>query len=199
MERIRTLTSTLIATLLCFTSIDVEAKVLSCEATEGNGRGWIPREFRIDLANDRKTAQVISPITEVFGAKPFKKSFLGSSLWSRGKGKSDKGDYYNYQLQLDLDSNDTEARIRMTMQGYRDNELQFRCVTGGSNQLVASDSATAQAREKVPLYVSQTSDASICSLGTMTSSSRIVVWNSRSNLSEIVTEAMRRGLDCGVE
>ena len=86
MERIRTLTSALVATLLYFTSVGVEAKVLSCEATKGNGRGWIgPREFRIDLANDRKTTQVISPITEVFGAKPFEKSFLGSSLWSRGK------------------------------------------------------------------------------------------------------------------
>ena len=34
MERIRTLTSTLVATLLCFTLISVEAKVLSSEATK---------------------------------------------------------------------------------------------------------------------------------------------------------------------
>jgi hypothetical protein len=147
MERIRTLTSTLVATLLYFTSIGVEAKVLSCEATKGNGRGWIPTAFQIDVSNDRKTANVISPVTDVFGAKPFEKSFLGSSLWSRGKGRSTKGDYYNYQLRLDLDSNDTEAKVVMTMQGYRDNELQFRCVAVGSNQLVADDSTTVETRD----------------------------------------------------
>jgi hypothetical protein len=147
MERIRTLTGTLVATLLYFTSIGVEAKVLSCDATKGNGRGWIPKAFQIDVSNDRKTANVISPVTDVFGAKPFEKSFLGSSLWSRGKGKSKMGDYYNYQLRLDLDSNDTEAKIVMTMQGYRDNELQFRCVAGGSNQLVTDDSTTVQTRD----------------------------------------------------
>ena len=69
-------------------------------------------------ANDRKTAQVISPITEVFGAKPFEKSFLGSSLWSRGKGKSKM-----YQISLDLDSNDTEAKIVMKEQGIYGNVL----------------------------------------------------------------------------
>jgi hypothetical protein len=136
MERIRTLTSTLVATLLYFTSFGVEAKVLSCEATKGNGRGWIPKAFQIDVSNDRKTANVISPVTDVFGAKPFEKSFLGTSLWSRGKGKSKMGDYYNYQLRLDLDSNDTEAKVVMTMQGYptlnsirfdRESYLQFRC------------------------------------------------------------------------
>ena len=66
----------------------------------------------IDLANDRKT-QVASPITEVFGAKPFEKSFLGSSLWSRGKGKSKM-----HQMALDLDSNDTEAKIVMKEQEF---------------------------------------------------------------------------------
>ena len=149
MELIRTLTSTLVATLLCFTSIGVDAKVLSCEATKGNGRGWIPRAFRIDLADDRKTAQVISPTTEIFGAKPFEKSFLGSSLWSRGKGRSNMGDYYNYQLRLDLDSNDTEAKIVMKEQGYSDIEVGFKCVAGESKQLVVDDSTTEQTQDTV--------------------------------------------------
>ena len=91
MGRIKTLTGTLVATLLYFTSIGVEAKVLSCEAKKGNGRGWIPREFQIDLADDRKTACVLSPVTEVFGAKPFEKSFFGPWLHSKGKGWSTAG------------------------------------------------------------------------------------------------------------
>ncbi len=127
MERVKILTSTLVATLLYFTSIGVEAKVLSCEATKGDGLGWIPSEFQMNLANDRKTARVISPITEAFGAKPFKKSFIGSDLWSRGKGKSKSGDYYNYQFQLGLDSNDTYAKIVMKEQGYKDIEVEFLC------------------------------------------------------------------------
>jgi hypothetical protein len=115
MERIRTLTGTLVATLLYFTSFGVEAKVLSCEATKGLHTGWIPLEFQIDLANDRETAQVIFPVTDVFGAKPFERAFHGSQLFSRGKAKDKMGDYYNYQLRLDLDSNDTEAKVVMTM------------------------------------------------------------------------------------
>ena len=91
MERIRQLISFILLVVVSVMPLLGHAKVLSCDATKGDGKGWIPREFRIDLANDRKTAQVISPITEVFGAKPFEKSFLGSSLWSRGKGKSDRG------------------------------------------------------------------------------------------------------------
>ncbi|MEC8485057.1 MAG: hypothetical protein VXY99_14670, partial [Pseudomonadota bacterium] len=160
MELIRTLTSTLVATLLCFTSIGVDAKVLSCEATKGNGRGWIPREFRIDLADDRKTAQVISPTTEIFGAKPFEKSFLGSSLWSRGKGKSKTGTHYNYQLKLDLDSNDTKAKIVTKQQGYRDIEVGFRCSVDSSNRVASGQTV-------VPRSQDYTSSVGLLQLGKM--------------------------------
>lgn len=179
------------------------AKVLSCEANKGNGRGWIPREFQIDLASDRKTARVISPVTEVFGAKPFEKSFFGSSLWSRGKGKSDRGDYYNYQLSLDLDLNDTEAKVVMTMQGYRDNELQFRCSEG-----IASGPARVEyppmleqprgvSQEATPRSLANFSDGDICESAVEEPEyGGGIRWESRPEYLPYVLEASRRNLSC---
>ena len=186
MERIRTLTGTLVATLLYCTSIGVEAKVLSCEATKGNGRGWIPKAFQIDVSNDRKTANVISPVTDVFGAKPFEKSFLGSSLWSRGKGKSKMGEYYNYQLRLDLDSNDTEAKVVMTMQGYRDNELRFRCYANPARMAQFSGNTSSRANVDYRKHEAK-SDYDIC----------YMIAENSDHDGSYISEARHRGLTCG--
>ncbi len=58
-----------------------------------------------------------------------------------GEGKSTNGDYYSFQLQLDFDANDTKAKVRMSMQGYRDNELNFAC----SNIVLPNSSVTTDA------------------------------------------------------
>ncbi len=37
----------------------VEAKELSCEATTGDGRDWIPRAFKVDISSDRASARIM--------------------------------------------------------------------------------------------------------------------------------------------
>ena len=112
--------------------------VLSCEAIEENGLGYIPTFFQVEFEADRKTAHIISPKTDAFGAEPFTKSFLGSSLWSKGKGRSKNGSSYAYQLQMDFKANDTEVRVKMVEQGYRDVALEFRCTKGIPTKAITS-------------------------------------------------------------
>ena len=116
MERIRRVTLIAWIVLAYLIPTEVEAKVLSCEATKGDGLGWIPREFQIDLAMTVKLPKSSLPSLRS-SAQNLSRSHSGSSLWSRGKGKSKMGDNYNYQLRLDLDSNDTEAKVVMRQKG----------------------------------------------------------------------------------
>ena len=190
MKRIRFLPSFGLLALTASFSMIGQAKVLSCDVSKGDGQGWIPQSFKIDLSRDRKTAKVISPVTATFGAKPFEKSLFGSSLWSRGKGKSDRGDFYNYQLQLDLHSNDTQARMKMTNQGFRDIEVNFRC----SADSIATTQSTAKTESKSTNRSSyrkhtKKSDADICFMAKAWGAKDITYAN----------EVKSRGLDCGVE
>ena len=96
------------------------AELLQCSAFKGDGKGWLPEDFTIDLSSDRKTANVLQPRTDYFGNIPFEQGFLGGSLWARGKGRTSGGQFRNYQLQLDFYNGVREIRITRQAQGFYD-------------------------------------------------------------------------------
>ena len=60
------------------TPLDANAELILChvDSKKGNGYGWIPDSFSIDVTPDKQLATVVKPSNEVFGASPFKKTFL---------------------------------------------------------------------------------------------------------------------------
>ena len=61
--------------------LDANAELLLChvDSKKGNGYGYIPDSFSIDVASDKRLATVVKPSNEVFGASPFKKNIFGFS------------------------------------------------------------------------------------------------------------------------
>jgi hypothetical protein len=130
-------TSIVMASLLLVSV--AEAKVLSCKADIGeDSKGWIPDRFVIDISDDRELIEVLNPVTDVFGAKAFEKAFIGSSYWSRGKGKSKQGETYNFQLQLSLKENDSRYSMELSMQGYNPLRMKGSCSESGSGGSAAT-------------------------------------------------------------
>lgn len=131
------LTSTVMASLLLVSV--AEAKVLSCKADVGeDSKGWIPDGFAISISDDRELIEVLNPVTDVFGAKAFEKAFIGSSYWSRGKGKSKMGEQYSFQLQLSLKQNDSRYSMELSMQGYNPLRMKGSCSESGSGGSAAT-------------------------------------------------------------
>lgn len=117
----------------------VSAKTLTCIADAGeDSKGWIPDRFSLSISDDRQLIEVLNPITDVFGAKSFEKAFIGSSYWSRGKGKSSRGEFYNFQLQLSLKDNDSRYSMELSMQGYNSLRMKGSCSTSDVSPSMSS-------------------------------------------------------------
>lgn len=185
-------------TLLTFALMLVQpsyAKIISCDAIKGDAKGWIPRSFVIDVSEDRKKASVVEPKSDVFGAVPFKKGVFGSDLWSRGKGRSKIGDFYNYQFQLVLKDDDRAARIELSMQGYRPLRLDYRCSSGKQTDSTRvyqpNKRVTNQQRAR------SASDENLCIFATREKDGKRI-WDIDRGVDHFVEEAQKRGLTCGV-
>lgn len=116
-------------------SLNSAADTVSCTAEKRyTGRGWLPKYFEIELTADRSRGDIIEPKRQQFGQVPFEKSFVGSSMWARGKGTvtrgSQKGTFYNYTLQLDFKEGESEALVKMAMHGYHDVVQKYNCRSG---------------------------------------------------------------------
>lgn len=171
------------------------AKVVSCNAFKGNAKGWIPRSFVIDLAEDRTKATVIEPKSQVFGAVPFEKGLFGSDLWSRGKGRSNEGEFYNYHFQLVFKEDDTKARIELSMQGYNPLTLYFRCSTGISSE--STKTYQPSTRKTNTQRAKEASNENLCIFATREENGQ-KIWDTDRGVDEYVDEAKNRGLSCGV-
>mgnify|MGYP001167448593 CR=1 FL=1 len=173
------------------------AKILTCEAYKGDGKGWIPESFVVDLSEDRAKATIIDPIRDSFGAKPFEKAIFGSALWSRGKGKSKRGDYYNYQFQLIFENSDTNASIELTMHQYHPLKLYFNCRAGRGVGADPSSVYTPQKRVSNADIARQASDSNLCIYAVRQEGGE-TVWDLGKGADDFVREAQKRGLTCGV-
>lgn len=181
-----------------FAITSVHAKTMTCNAYKGDGKGWIPEIFTIDLAEDRASAKVIEPVRDTFGANTFKKGLFGSDLWSRGKGKSKDGDYYNYQFQLVFDDNDSKARIVLSMQGYHPLTLRFNCAPGNPAIRGNSQSTFPETRRRSNVELARSaSDTNLCVFAVIEREG-VRVWDVGRGVDDYVNEAKRRGLSCGV-
>jgi len=128
--------------VLTFGSSFLTAKEINCQADSGqNSKGWIPQEFSLNIADDRKIAQVLRPKLEIFGAKDFEKGIFGGDFWARGEGRSKNGSYYRYQIQLVLKNNDSRYRVTLKEQGYRDLSVEGSCFVGVMRSSPSSSSS----------------------------------------------------------
>ena len=179
--------------LFCANSEQVHARIILCKAETKGGSGWIPSEIKFDVSADAKQVEVIRPVSERFGAKTFKRGLFGQSFWSTGKGVVtgngvDRGQTYRYDLQLEFQDDYSHAKVKMIMQGYRDNILSFDCMN--STDIAKNVRDEAYALERIE-------DNQICTYAISRRSGR-AEWDSRKNVAVYVLEAKRRGLNCGI-
>lgn len=173
------------------------AKILTCDAHKGDAKGWIPRSFVVDLSDDRAKATIVEPIRDSFGAKPFEKAAFGSSLWSRGEGRSSHGKYYNYRFQLMFKNNDTDASIELQMPRYKPVKLYFNGHAGHGNTSSESSVYRPQNRISNADMAKQATDVNLC-IYAVRREGGSTVWDLGTGADEFVREAQKRGLTCGV-
>ena len=186
-----------IFTCLLVLTENSNAKILTCDAYKGDAKGWIPESFVVDLSEDKAKATIIEPVRDSFGAKPFEKAIFGSSLWSRGKGKSKRGDYYNYQFQLIFKNDDTNASIELTMHKYHPLKLYFNCRAGRGASISDPNIYKPQKRTSNANMARQASDSNLC-IYAVRQEGGVTVWDLGKGADDFVREAQRRGLSCGV-
>jgi hypothetical protein len=195
--KLRSYLSFALLACLLFLTDHSHAKIISCEAYNGDAKGWIPRSFVIDVSEDRTRVTVVEPKSNVFGAVPFEKGLFGSDLWSRGKGKSKTGEFYNYQFQLILKENDTKAQIQLTMHQYHPLILNFNCREGRGATARESDLFRPQKRVSNAEIARQATNTNLC-IYAVRQQDGVTVWDLGKGADDFVREAQKRGLTCGV-
>lgn len=134
---IRALLFSLIAIILPAAAI---AKQIECEMTKAPyAEGWIPENFVLEISEDRSSAEVLRPKGDSFSRFVFKKAFLGSDLWARGKGKSNSGQSHNYAIQLRLKDNDQQVKVQFQEAGYQPLHATFKCRPNGNKFITSGD------------------------------------------------------------
>lgn len=114
--------------LLAWSNISY-ALTLSCYELERNqtAKGWLPYEFKMKISTDLATIKVLDPISDYFGKHDFEKAFIGTDYWSRGKGKTKKGAYYNYTIQLNFQDDLARYKMTMSQHGFKDLTVSGKC------------------------------------------------------------------------
>lgn len=126
--KLNTLTVT---TLILIGISSAHGSTLNCRKTDGDGLGWLPDRFSLSISKDRKKVQILEGRSDAFGNPDFKKSFMGSDFWSRGKGKTTSGQFRAYEIQLRLLENDTRYKLSRKAQGFYDIDVSGVCTTNG--------------------------------------------------------------------
>ena len=118
----------------------VVASTYECQVSgEAVYKNWAPSSFVMNFEPD--LTEIVSPVGENFGAKPFKKGFLGSSLWSRGRGKTRSGMLYNYQWQMDFSPRTGDVVLQIEMQGYHPMVAKGSCFSESGRTSSLGDSS----------------------------------------------------------
>ena len=164
----------------------VHAKDLDCRKTDGNGKGWLPDFFSLDVSSDRKSVKVTRGKKQTFGNPDFKKSFLGSDFWSRGTGTSTMNEVYHYQVQLILKNNDQNYQLKMVQAGYRDLVVSGKCTEKTENPSKNNQNKTDSSAVK--RNVTGWSDKVLCD--------NRYRWSRADYRKAIKQEIKLRGLDC---